>query len=177
MPALSIPPSSLTNRQEPTMPSMTAVAARAGICLRTPERRIRAGQGPKVTQWAAPLSRPRRIVPRSLPPRKHAELRNECPTIAAAFATRSFRHCIPQSLTICLARQTDSWGRTMGSLSIWHWLILIVMAAIYGIPLAKIIRRTGHSRWWVIVFFVPVINLIALWVLAFVRWPTTDLTT
>lgn len=62
----------------------------------------------------------------------------------------------------------------MGSLSIWHWLVVIMILTIFGIPMARIIRRTGHSRWWVIAFFLPVANIIALWTLAFVRWPTTD---
>lgn len=59
----------------------------------------------------------------------------------------------------------------MGSFSLWHWIIVLLIVAVYGVPMAMIIGRTGHSRWWVIAFFVPIVNVIALWVLAFVRWP------
>ena len=59
----------------------------------------------------------------------------------------------------------------MGTLSIAHWLIVIVLMAIYGVPMALILSRAGYSRWWVIVFFVPLANVVALWVFAFARWP------
>ena len=61
----------------------------------------------------------------------------------------------------------------MGTFSIWHWLIVGIAIFVYGIPMARIIRRAGYSRLWVIAFFVPVLNVIALWILAFVRWPAT----
>lgn len=61
----------------------------------------------------------------------------------------------------------------LGSISIWHWIIVLIFLALYGIPMARILHRTGHSRWWVLPFFVPLLNLIGLWVLAFVDWPTT----
>jgi integrase len=60
----------------------------------------------------------------------------------------------------------------MGSFSIWHWLVVMfVVVVLYGIPMAMIIGRTGRSRWWVLAFFIPIINIAALWVLALVRWP------
>jgi hypothetical protein len=34
-----------------------------------------------------------------------------------------------------------------------------------------ILHRAGRSRWWTILAFVPLINLIGLWVFAFTRWP------
>jgi bacteriorhodopsin len=64
--------------------------------------------------------------------------------------------------------------RAMDSFSIWHWMLVIVILAIFGVPIARIIQRTAHSRLWVIAFFVPVLNIMALWTLAFIRWPTTD---
>lgn len=59
----------------------------------------------------------------------------------------------------------------MGSFSIWHWLIVIVWIAITAYPIATILRRIGLSRWWAILAFIPLVNFIALWVLALVRWP------
>jgi hypothetical protein len=59
----------------------------------------------------------------------------------------------------------------MGSLSIFHWIIVIIVLALYGVPAAKILGRAGYSKWWTIVFFVPVLNIVALWVFAYSRWP------
>jgi hypothetical protein len=59
----------------------------------------------------------------------------------------------------------------MGSLSIWHWTIVILVLVLYGVPIAKILGRAGRSKWWTIIFFVPVLNIIALWVFAYGRWP------
>ena len=62
----------------------------------------------------------------------------------------------------------------MSGLSIWHWLVVLVIAllvwafvAIFG----RILNRAGYSRWWLLTMFVPVINLIMLWVFAFASWP------
>ena len=62
----------------------------------------------------------------------------------------------------------------MYSLSIWHWLAVLVIAlfiwafvAIFG----RIVNRAGYSRWWLLTMFVPLLNLIMLWVFAFANWP------
>jgi carbon starvation protein CstA len=66
-------------------------------------------------------------------------------------------------------------GDFMGSLSPLHLMILLVIpAALLGCPVAKILQRLGMSRWWTIVVFVPLCNLMGLWALAFVRWPKLD---
>jgi hypothetical protein len=60
----------------------------------------------------------------------------------------------------------------------WLWVVPPVMflgfALIYGVPIAHILHRAGRSRWWVIVAFLPLLNLIGLWVFAFARWPKVD---
>ena len=62
----------------------------------------------------------------------------------------------------------------MGTFSIWHWLIVLFVFGLIGYPIGRIVRRTGNSPLWAVFFFVPIANLLALWVLAFVRWPSTD---
>jgi hypothetical protein len=59
----------------------------------------------------------------------------------------------------------------MGSLSLWHWIVVLVLA--FGVlwPVAKILRRAGFSRLWCILAVVPVANLIGLWVFAVAPWP------
>jgi hypothetical protein len=59
----------------------------------------------------------------------------------------------------------------------YFWLMPIVMPFValilVGIPVGSILHRAGRSRWWLLVAFIPLINLIGLWVFAFSRWPTT----
>lgn len=59
----------------------------------------------------------------------------------------------------------------MGSFSIWHWLIVIAWIIGVGWPIAKIMKRIGFSGWWAALAFVPLANIIGLWVLAVTRWP------
>jgi hypothetical protein len=60
----------------------------------------------------------------------------------------------------------------------WHWVMAIAMpllfAILVGVPFANILHRVGRSRWWIILAFVPLINLIGLWVFAFTRWPNVE---
>ena len=59
----------------------------------------------------------------------------------------------------------------MGSFSIWHWLIILLVLVGFGYPIARIIRRTGRSPAWVLLCLVPFGFVIGLWMLAFVQWP------
>jgi hypothetical protein len=56
-------------------------------------------------------------------------------------------------------------------LSIWHWLIVILYIFLVVYPVARILGRLGYSKSFSIVALIPGINLIGLWVLAFMRWP------
>ncbi|MGU7779114.1 hypothetical protein [Burkholderia sp. PU8-34] len=50
--------------------------------------------------------------------------------------------------------------------------LVIFVICIY--PYVRIVRRTGHSGWWVLTMIVPLLNIIMLWVFAFARWPIVD---
>lgn len=53
--------------------------------------------------------------------------------------------------------------------------VLIVLGlAIILFPMGKVIDRTGYSGWWVLLWFVPVANVIGLWILAYARWPVFE---
>ena len=60
----------------------------------------------------------------------------------------------------------------------WHWIMAIIMPvlmiALIGIPVANVLHRAGRSRWWTVLAFIPLVNLISLWVFAFARWPAVD---
>jgi len=53
-------------------------------------------------------------------------------------------------------------------------LLVLLIALVNLIPVQQIIHRTGYSRWWCLLCFVPLANWIGLWLLAFVRWPAVD---
>jgi hypothetical protein len=57
----------------------------------------------------------------------------------------------------------------------WAWIMAILMPLLMiilvGVPVANILHRAGRSRWWTILAFIPLLNLIGLWVFAFTRWP------
>jgi hypothetical protein len=53
-------------------------------------------------------------------------------------------------------------------------ILLVIPAVLLGFPVAKILQRLGISRWWTILVFFPLLNLIGLWTLSFVRWPKVD---
>lgn len=61
----------------------------------------------------------------------------------------------------------------MAALSPMHVLIMLIVLT-FLIPIQQILHRTGHSRWWSLLMFVPLVNWIGLWVLAYVRWPAMD---
>lgn len=58
--------------------------------------------------------------------------------------------------------------------SIWQWILILIAIALVAYPLAIVLRRTGHSGWWALLYFVPLLNLIGLWVWAFKKWPNQE---
>ena len=62
--------------------------------------------------------------------------------------------------------------------SIWHWVVvgyLIALALLLvAWPVARILRRTGMTRWWTWLIFIPPLNLVLLWIIAYRHWPAID---
>jgi Na+/melibiose symporter-like transporter len=48
------------------------------------------------------------------------------------------------------------------------WLLVV---AVMMIPYVKIIKKAGYSGWWILSMFVPLLNVVMLWVFAFSTWP------
>jgi hypothetical protein len=59
----------------------------------------------------------------------------------------------------------------MGAIGFFHWVIVLGVIALVAVPVANILRRAGYSGWWAIAFFVPLMNLVGLWIFAFSDWP------
>lgn len=55
-----------------------------------------------------------------------------------------------------------------------HWIVFVIMALVVLYPIGRILRRIGLSPIWAILAFVPMLNLLGLWILAFVDWPRQD---
>jgi hypothetical protein len=62
----------------------------------------------------------------------------------------------------------------MASFTAFHGLFLLVMVAIFAVPMWKIVTRTGNPGIATLLFFIPLVNIVALWWLAYGRWPALD---
>ena len=62
----------------------------------------------------------------------------------------------------------------MQSISFWQGLFVIFFIVALSIPIARILTRIGYSKWWTIVYFIPFVNIIGIWILAYSRWPAVD---
>ena len=62
----------------------------------------------------------------------------------------------------------------MGGLSIWHWLIVLIVWALLLVPIVKIINKAGFSGWRSIVSLIPLVNILGLWVFAYSKWPNSE---
>ena len=54
-------------------------------------------------------------------------------------------------------------------------VVLGVVLFVHVVPIAKLLRRTGHNPVWTLLALFPGLNLIALLIFAFKRWPTDGL--
>jgi uncharacterized membrane protein YhaH (DUF805 family) len=53
-------------------------------------------------------------------------------------------------------------------------IALAITFGIVGVPVMRILHRTGFSAAWVLIMFVPVVNVVFLWIYAFTRWPVEE---
>lgn len=66
----------------------------------------------------------------------------------------------------------------MGAFSIWHWLIVLILTSPFWLlpmlPISEVLKKAGFSRWWALLYLLPLINLVALFVFAYSQWPRRD---
>lgn len=77
------------------------------------------------------------------------------------------------SKLLCIQEAATSWD--LRSVLTYPFLVAMlgVGLVIYIVPVIQILRRTGHSAVWCVFAFIPVLNVIALWIFAFKKWPKT----
>jgi len=59
----------------------------------------------------------------------------------------------------------------MGSFSIWHWLIVLIWVAVFVVPGWRIASKAGFSGALSLLLLIPLVNIIMIWVFAFMKWP------
>jgi uncharacterized membrane protein len=59
----------------------------------------------------------------------------------------------------------------VSAFGIGHWAIFAVMVAAILYPIGRILGRIGLSPFWSVCALIPVVNVVALWILAFTDWP------
>ena len=60
----------------------------------------------------------------------------------------------------------------MGSFSLFHLIILAFVLVALIFPIARILSRIGWSPWLSLLWLIPGLKIIMLWVVAFGRWPS-----
>jgi hypothetical protein len=65
----------------------------------------------------------------------------------------------------------------MESFSIWHWLIIVFWCAIFVVPAWRIASRAGFPGALSLLMIIPFVNIVLLWVFAFIKWPSEKSTT
>lgn len=63
----------------------------------------------------------------------------------------------------------------MGEFHTWFYIIVVCMILwLLQFPSRFVLRKIGINPWLSILFGIPVVNLIWLWVVAFMRWPAEE---
>lgn len=87
---------------------------------------------------------------------------------------RALRPCHPFPELECIppvAEEPDKES-IMEDYSLWQAVVaLLVWWLVIGWPGAKILSRMGFSGWWILLAFVPIANIIGIWILATKPWP------
>ena len=64
----------------------------------------------------------------------------------------------------------------MGTFSPAHWLIVLAMLtplmALLVVPTWRILQRAGFNGAWALLMLVPVLGILVLWFVSFLKWPT-----
>jgi hypothetical protein len=49
--------------------------------------------------------------------------------------------------------------------------LFAALVILNAVAVVRIVQRAGYNGWWVLIVFVPVANMLALWYFAFGPWP------
>ena len=60
----------------------------------------------------------------------------------------------------------------MFDLTLWHWLLIAVIATLIVIPYRMVWRKAGFPANFGFIMLVPIVNVGMLWYLALAPWPS-----
>jgi hypothetical protein len=59
----------------------------------------------------------------------------------------------------------------MGTFGLWHAIWFTFWVALFLIPAWRIVQKAGFPGALSLLLLIPLVNIIMVWVFAFVRWP------
>lgn len=59
----------------------------------------------------------------------------------------------------------------MDQFSMFHWIIVLAFFILFLIPPWRIVSKAGYPGALSLLMLVPLLNIVLLWVFAFVKWP------
>jgi uncharacterized membrane protein YhaH (DUF805 family) len=80
----------------------------------------------------------------------------------------------PASINVRLGNPAEAISpkeKAMGSFSIWHWLIVVIIVVSMVVPAWRIVSKAGFPGALSLLMLVPFVNIILYWVFAFIKWP------
>ena len=70
----------------------------------------------------------------------------------------------------------DDWTNMTGY-GFGHWVFFVIMVGVVLYPAGRVLNRLGLSPFWSVLIFIPLVNVISLWILAFIDWPASTIKT
>jgi len=61
-----------------------------------------------------------------------------------------------------------------GGIGIGSITLILVLIAVPVLVFGPVSKKAGFSRWWSLLLVVPLVNLIVIWVFAFMQWPAEE---
>jgi hypothetical protein len=49
--------------------------------------------------------------------------------------------------------------------------LFAAMIVVSIVAMVRIVQRAGYNGWWILIIFVPIANILALWYFGFGPWP------
>jgi uncharacterized protein YqhQ len=56
-------------------------------------------------------------------------------------------------------------------IGIGSFLLLVIIVAAHVLIFGTVARKAGFTRWWSVLMVLPLVNVIAIWIFAFIDWP------
>ena len=60
----------------------------------------------------------------------------------------------------------------MFGLTLWHWLLIVIIAILVVIPYRMVWRKAGYPANYGFIMLIPLVNIGMLWYLALANWPS-----